>query len=603
MSDNHDQVEFLSYFLDDENSFDYAVLIDAPWGSGKTHFLRKYLAEKFPGPHKAGDPADYLWVSLFGKTSTAEVQDALYTAAHPMLSSKWAALGGRAASQAIKKFTGIEAGKQLVADFMPEIKAKLVVFDDLERTSIKPADALGLINSFVESRDFKVIVIANQKPFAEDADYRAQKEKVIGRTLTVMSNPEDVLTALTEDLRSEEAKAAINACRVELLAVFRFSELNNFRSLRAALGDFDRLVRDADARLASNPVALKSLLLYLVAVGMEIRADRLKPEQLDQLVPEGVLFQSDVRGEVGQGLMNRYPMVDWRSPLVPARLLGKLALSGILSLTEINQILAQHPLIAGWSEAPLWRLFYDWMHISASAYVAARGRVVDAFVAHEVIHPGEILHLAGELLAVEKCGDALFANTESAITSYISDLVACDVLIPDVAVFERMSADSWGSCGYQEQDNPAFKAIRRHLRHAVKKADRRVLANEAKSLLDRLRWGFTFESLHETGRANGGYGGVPIMQFIPVADFADVLIKDHLINGKLFAALEQRYFQGRAQHELAEEAQWLDELDIRLRDVAAHAPPPFKTILELRLDARLPDMRKNMADTVRNAAA
>lgn len=254
---NDEAIEFLDCFLDDKNSFDYAVLIDAPWGSGKTHFLRSYLKLKYPagttGP--VTDP-DFLWVSLFGKINATEVQDALFAEAHPFISSKWTALAGSATSSVFKKFTGIDlSDKKLVQQMLPDTKAKLIVFDDLERTSIGPANALGLINSFVESGLFKVIVIANQRPFADAEDYRQQKEKVIGRTLTVMSNPETVLPELTSKLRSSAARGAIVANAGDLLSVFQASGYHNLRSLRAALDDFDRLVGKSDKRLAKSAPA------------------------------------------------------------------------------------------------------------------------------------------------------------------------------------------------------------------------------------------------------------------------------------------------------------------------------------------------------------
>jgi hypothetical protein len=128
---NDDQTAFLDYFLDDKLTVDYAVLIDAPWGSGKTYFLRDYLNRKFPKTD--GTPPEFLWVSLFGRTNADEVKGALFAAAHPVLSSKWAALGGSVASDALKKFTGFDVGSKAKA-LMPDIKAKLIVFDDLERS-------------------------------------------------------------------------------------------------------------------------------------------------------------------------------------------------------------------------------------------------------------------------------------------------------------------------------------------------------------------------------------------------------------------------------------------------------------------------------------
>jgi hypothetical protein len=273
----------------------------------------------------------------------AEVRDALFAEAHPWLSSKWSAIVGTVGSGLLKKFTGIEARDKALADqFLPDIKAKVIVFDDLERTTIGPSNALGLINSFVESGAFKVIVISNQKPFTEDKDYRSQKEKVIGRTLTVMSDPDSVLSKLTKSLQYDRARDAVTANRDDVLTVFRASKYHNLRSLRAALDDSDRLGAKCDPRLAAAPAALRELLLYLVAIGMEVRADVIQGEKLEELLGAArrlsFTAQTDPNVVNARGLIGKYPTVQWRNPIILPGILGRLITSGVLPLQESTTV-------------------------------------------------------------------------------------------------------------------------------------------------------------------------------------------------------------------------------------------------------------------------
>ena len=68
--------EFLDYYLNKEQSPDYAVLITGCWGSGKTYFIRQYLG----GDRKEikdwlTDCVKYtvVYVSLFGLKNRDEI--------------------------------------------------------------------------------------------------------------------------------------------------------------------------------------------------------------------------------------------------------------------------------------------------------------------------------------------------------------------------------------------------------------------------------------------------------------------------------------------------------------------------------------------------
>ena len=80
----------------------------------------------------------------------------------------------------LKKWTGAETDQEALKKLQPRLEAKVLVFDDLERSAMPLVDALGLINGFVEHGDHKVIVIANQKevPSEQREQYEKQRETV-----------------------------------------------------------------------------------------------------------------------------------------------------------------------------------------------------------------------------------------------------------------------------------------------------------------------------------------------------------------------------------------------------------------------------------------
>ena len=80
---------YLDYFCDSPVSPGYAILIDAPWGAGKTYFLRRYLEARH-AKAKALEPLigpTFFWASLYGVKSLEEVREQFFAQAHPNLAS------------------------------------------------------------------------------------------------------------------------------------------------------------------------------------------------------------------------------------------------------------------------------------------------------------------------------------------------------------------------------------------------------------------------------------------------------------------------------------------------------------------------------------
>lgn len=80
--------DFLNYYLDYAPQDERAVLINGPWGSGKTHFIKAFMADR-DRARKAAEPLSqsHVYVSLYGVRSTAEIEDRVFAAAHPTLSA------------------------------------------------------------------------------------------------------------------------------------------------------------------------------------------------------------------------------------------------------------------------------------------------------------------------------------------------------------------------------------------------------------------------------------------------------------------------------------------------------------------------------------
>jgi hypothetical protein len=449
------------------------------------------------------------------------------------------------------------------------------------------ANALGLINSFVDSGAFKVIVIANQKPFAEDEAYRSQKEKVIGRTLTVMSDPDAVLSEFADHLQDARAKIAVTKNRDDVLAVFHASGYHNLRSLRAALDDFNRLVEKADQRLAKSSTALRELLLYLLAICMEVRAGAAREQTLQELNDLVAYFNlpKELEATDARAIRSKYPLVNWDAPLISAVILGNLITTGVLPLSEIDAGLVVHPLIVGTALVPIWLSLWNWPRATKIEYETARAAILDQLTKRSVVHPGEILHVIGCLIALSEMDDNLVPNIDAYFRDYIDTLAKAGTLIPEIAVFEGPPIYSgWAHCGYHNHDDPTFKGLRIHLLHAVKALLQQQTIDEAKSLLASLSTPGSERALYEVDRADGKFGTVALLHNIAVGDFADVLVTDGMYNSQLSEALILRYDGARQHLDLLQEKDWILALETELRRRAATDRPPFSKNLGRHAD-------------------
>ena len=95
--------EFLNYYLNKEQSPDYAVLITGCWGSGKTYFIRQYLDSKGAAGKNVVKTFDWLngferytvvYVSLFGAKTRDDINENIERILHPKINSKKSAKYG-----------------------------------------------------------------------------------------------------------------------------------------------------------------------------------------------------------------------------------------------------------------------------------------------------------------------------------------------------------------------------------------------------------------------------------------------------------------------------------------------------------------------------
>ena len=83
--------KYFDYYFDGEKNFEYAVLLNGAWGSGKTWFIKEYIQKQESKGKKVA------YISLNGLSKTSDIDDEIFRCIHPKLASKGAKILGKVA--------------------------------------------------------------------------------------------------------------------------------------------------------------------------------------------------------------------------------------------------------------------------------------------------------------------------------------------------------------------------------------------------------------------------------------------------------------------------------------------------------------------------
>lgn len=176
--------ELNKYILNyiDHNKTNSAIMLTGGWGIGKSYYIQHTLM-----PFLNDEGKDYVVVSLYGIKELSEISKAIYLEArlkkiNPKNEiAKAGIIAGKTIVKGVASFFSVDLSQNdddLNALYSSiDLSDKLIILEDLERTSIDIIELLGYINNFVEQDGVKVLLVANEDEITKEVELTKKSEK------------------------------------------------------------------------------------------------------------------------------------------------------------------------------------------------------------------------------------------------------------------------------------------------------------------------------------------------------------------------------------------------------------------------------------------
>lgn len=298
----------LSNYIDGQDQF--AVMVDGPWGSGKTFFFKHHFIPCICKKHRT------VYFSVYGYESLNELKTALF---NQLLVTSLGMQGDKentksmikdlasltkgtiGAFNKLKPFVSLAhtAENILIKNRLlsqNKTPASVLIIDDLERISpqIHISDLMGfLLTDLIEDYGYRVILIGNSKEIQEDKKFLSMREKVVSRVLLFTYDSEDIKEEFLQ--HSNIAFLQDNSdWLVEIIENYsRHNERQlNLRTLEFILSTFKLIDKNLNQYFEKNPEQnsyskeiKRSVFANLFVIATEYRTGILTRENLKDIDP------------------------------------------------------------------------------------------------------------------------------------------------------------------------------------------------------------------------------------------------------------------------------------------------------------------------------
>jgi hypothetical protein len=560
----------LKFYLELPEPPYHAIMLEGPWGGGKTYLVKRLLAQL----KKSG--TRHVYVSLYGVGSKAEFDRAVLAGVHPFIEHK-------AVKASLQLISGLLTMARFstsakLEEYLEKFDADVFIFDDLERCEVPLTTVLGYVNPFVEHAGCKVVLIANESEIAQDDkdEYRRRKEKVVGRTLSISPDLSNAIPAFIGRIKDRGTRRYLQQNMPLVEQVARQAGHGNLRVIQQSLWDFARFHQAMPWSLQSKSNGMAHVLGTFLALSMEFKVGSL-----------GLTILSD-RSQYGRFLMDKkapptplavaadkYPGIDLYDQTLDNDLVADMFSKGRFDPAAIARSLGVSSWFATPGQVPSWRIVWD-KHIWDDQAVRAAIEDVEAkFAARHYVEQGEILHVFGLRLTLAQ--ERLLAIDVPTIVAeaktYVDDLKKSKKLAPYINNGGDLLRAHDG-LGFSGREKPEFREMLSYLVGRQGEVLEGGYPDQAAHLMvemveDRnLFW----RRINYSNTTDGRFTHLPIFTHVDAKHFVETLLQQsNSAQFEILKALLSRYDGGKLARDLATERPWIMEVRDLLMAEASNA--------------------------------
>jgi len=583
----------------------YAVMVGGPWGSGKTWFIKK-LVEMLP--KSIGEKT--LYVSLYGVSKIADIEDAFFQQLYPRLSNKKVQFGYSLLKGFIKGALKVDLNGDGKSDgtlniTLPQLEKfaadphnMVLIFDDLERAKLDPVELLGYINQFVEHEGCRVIVVANEANLHQRSkDFRATKEKLIGRTFEIAPEPYAALNKFIPEAVTGEVAAILSLRKQTIVEAFDRAGHRNLRHLRQAMLDFSDIwncLSVVRPDLHANKKFVDKLVDEVTSIAIEYRAGTLPREHIglpgkDLRTEQKATANdsTDVLLQASQEILDRHRLNGLASALQPS-VYEKFFTRGHLSERSAREAITSSFFFTDESK-PVWQQLWHRLKLGDERFEVLQQALLSDFLEHKITDQGTLMHAFGILLDSANLGllGQSTANVLAAgkqVLGHLSQKGLLDtglrngVPLPDTYGYMADGLE------YRGRHFPEFREFRESLEEAQASMRAVALAKWADQWLQELKVNPDLWASHitEDSEETSWYRTQAVFAVVPAQRFVDlVLTLEASALQVLSNTIQRRYLESKdpdAKWKLRELPFWKTCQDLMLKGMAKKKATALSTI-------------------------
>ncbi|KLE10938.1 P-loop NTPase fold protein [Aliarcobacter butzleri] len=555
--------EFLNYYIGLPNP-QYAVFLKGKWGSGKTHFINKFLNKYIQNKTK------FIKISLFGLKDISEIN---YKILFNLININEDTFFNNSFSLVAKSLDSFGKKLNLSAKDIPiekiinKLKYELIlIFDDLERTNMSLSDVLGYINNFVEHQSYKVILIANEEELEKTEKYTQIKEKLIGKTFEFISDANSAYDSFLGELENENKikENILEKEKVNILELFEKSQSNNLRVLRQTLLDFERFYDEVLVNHQSKEELIKDILYWFFLFSFEIRQGNSEILELDEFRVEYNFLRFGEKKEKTKYeiYLDKYNFSNNFNEIISFDLWKKILLNSNIQKEEIERELKKSKYYFDESTSSWQKLIY-FNTIKDSEFEELLKDLYNSFSQNEYKDYNQFKYIASMLLDfqeedlfdIEK--DELFELVKTNFTILFDEKI---FNFEDIYFIENEFSALDANLRYRDKES--FKKLQKYIDDFLEEKKKLKLKNDSKLIIECIKEknkSQLLDLLEGNDIRIINYKNIPILSEINVDNLFDAFVKtDGLIMHYFGGIIKNRY--NYQTNELLVEKVFLEEL-------------------------------------------